>query len=35
MDPASHWRPCAPPLFRPIDNNSLQRIAPQGIPTPD
>jgi hypothetical protein len=30
MDPASHWRPCAPPMFRPIDNNEMQRAAPQG-----
>jgi hypothetical protein len=29
MDPASHWRPCAPPI-RPIDNNEMQRAAPQG-----
>ncbi|MDQ0568907.1 hypothetical protein QFZ42_000741 [Variovorax paradoxus] len=30
MDPASHRRPCAPPMFLKIDNNSLQRMAPQG-----
>ena len=31
MDPASRWRPCAPPMLRPIDNHhQVQRAAPQG-----
>lgn len=30
MDPASHGRPCAPPLFRPTGHTEMQRAAPQG-----